>query len=73
MKKIDIKVVAEEETTFLVEVVKNDKNVKGKIQRYTVENDNVVDGGDNENNVVLDNDTTTKKRYGKKYPNESKW
>lgn len=73
MKKINIKVFMEEDTAFLVEVVKNDKNVKGKIQRYTVDNS---DGGEEEklgDDVTTDSNETTKKRYGKNYTKEKKW
>ncbi len=66
MKKLDIKVVAEKDTTFFMETVVTDKNEKGKIQRYN--KDNIEDS---ESETPQSNET--KKRYGKKYPNESKW
>ena len=73
MKKIDIKVVAEQETVFFVESRKSDPNSRGKIQRYAMEkpSEESVDEDDVEGVNTLKEEEVVK--YGKKYLKENKW
>ena len=73
MKKIDIKVVAEQETVFFVESRKSDTNSRGKIQRYAMEkpSEESVDENDVEGVNTLKEEEVFK--YGKKYLKENKW
>ena len=73
MKKIDIKVVAEQETVFFVESRKSDTNSRGKIQRYAMEktSEESVDEYDVEGVNTLKDEEVVK--YGKKYLKENKW
>jgi len=73
MKKIDIKVVAEQETVFVVESRKSDTNSKAKIQRYAMEkpSEESVDENNTEAINTLKDEEVVK--YGKKYLKENKW
>lgn len=73
MKKIDIKVVAEQETVFFVESRKSDTNNRGKIQRYAMEkpSEESIDEDDTEAINTLKEEEVV--RYGKKYLKENKW